>query len=274
MDFAALLAEARREARATTCASPAPTYGARGEPDSDRAAAKDADIAVKFSPFELAARAPVRLEEGVFRVGALERVHYIPDFVTAAEEAAMLDQVRSPAASWTQLRSRRLQCYGSGAGAGHGELPPWLARLAEALVQAGVFPPDAPPNHALLNEYQPGEGILGHTDGPCYEPLVACVSLGSSALFTFRQRLRSDEIGAEEPRVLEQLVLRPRSLVVFSHDAYHSALHGVAPSARERVEPTVANLAAAAASPNEVIERGVRVSITMRRWSGQPGGPG
>ena len=32
---------------------------------------------------------------------------------------------------------------------------------------------DAPPNHVLLNEYQPGQGIDAHRDGPLYAPRVA-----------------------------------------------------------------------------------------------------
>lgn len=35
------------------------------------------------------------------------------------------------------------------------------------------------PNHVLVNEYHPGEGIMAHEDGPAYHPMVATVSLGA-----------------------------------------------------------------------------------------------
>ena len=40
-------------------------------------------------------------------------------------------------------------------------------------------------NHCLVNEYQAGGGILAHTDGPAYEPMVAAVSLGSGVILQF-----------------------------------------------------------------------------------------
>lgn len=32
-------------------------------------------------------------------------------------------------------------------------------------------------NHVLVNEYQPGQGIMAHQDGPLYTPAVAILSL-------------------------------------------------------------------------------------------------
>ena len=64
-------------------------------------------------------------------------------------------------------------------------LPGWVGAVCDALVRSGVFPPDAPPNHVLLNEYQPEQGIDAHRDGPLYAPRVAIVSLGSACSFDF-----------------------------------------------------------------------------------------
>lgn len=41
------------------------------------------------------------------------------------------------------------------------------------------------PNHVLINEYHPDQGIMPHCDGPLYDPLVAILSLGSSVVFDF-----------------------------------------------------------------------------------------
>jgi alkylated DNA repair protein alkB family protein 6 len=48
----------------------------------------------------------------------------------------------------------------------------------------------------LLNEYQPGQGILPHTDGPRYEDCTATLSLGSDIVIEFTKRLTSSEIGS------------------------------------------------------------------------------
>ena len=52
-------------------------------------------------------------------------------------------------------------------------LPAPLSELAQELVAKSIFPPSTLPNHVLLNEYQPGQGIMPHTDGPMYEERTA-----------------------------------------------------------------------------------------------------
>mmetsp|Transcript_15066 Transcript_15066/g.27758 ORF Transcript_15066/g.27758 Transcript_15066/m.27758 type:complete len:295 (-) Transcript_15066:188-1072(-) len=225
-----------------------------------------------FPPFELLEKAPIRELRSVKTQG-LEGVCYVPDFITEREEMAMLEQTRCPAATWTTLRSRRLQCYGFG-DHGHCEMPPWLDKLSEVLVKSDVFPAAFKPNHALINEYLPGQGILGHTDGPCYVPLVACISLESSAILTFSERLAPSEIGDRPSRVLAKVLLRPRSLVVFQGNAFSHALHEVAPVSEDIVDSSVVNLEAANAQVGEKIERRTRVSVTLRTWAAaleQPG---
>ncbi len=246
-----------------------------------RAAAPSApprpEAEIRFPPYELARRDALELER--FTVGAVARVFYVPDWISAPEEAAMLRQIRAvPAAHprWTQLRGRRLQCWGGrpdalADAAGAEPLPPWLRRLGAALVEARVAA-DAP-DHALLNEYRAGDGILPHTDGPAYAPRTATLSLGSSAVVRFTRRVRTDEIGArargggggEEDAGAFELVLRPRSLLVFEGDAYAEWMHGIDAVASERVGPRVVNGGAARAALGETIERGVRHSLTLRR---------
>ena len=36
------------------------------------------------------------------------------------------------------------------------------------------------PNHILLNEYLPGQGIIPHIDGDLFYPTIATVSLGKA----------------------------------------------------------------------------------------------
>jgi alkylated DNA repair protein alkB family protein 6 len=206
-------------------------------------------------------RACENLEQ--WRVGSLPDVFYVPDAVSPAVERELLAQARCGAAKWTALKSRRLQCYGAPE---HGAMPPWLEWLADALVQSGVFERVARPNHALLNEYQPGQGVLAHTDGPCYLPRVACVSLGSVAVISFVERLAPHEIGDRPAAQLARLLLRPRSLLVFGGDAYDRALHEVPATALDLLDGSEDNLELAGAHRGDVLPRETRLSITMRTW--------
>lgn len=113
------------------------------------------------------------------------------------------------------------------------KLPPWLAVISAALVERGIFPAHLAPNHVLVNQYQPGEGIMPHTDGPLYHDCVVILSLGFPAVMSFRPRLSPDEIGSVptaielENRNSANILLRPNSLLCFSNDAYTSYLHGI-----------------------------------------------
>lgn len=88
------------------------------------------------------------------------------------------------------MRGRRLQRHG-GVFTKAGQLiaaplPEWLAQLSGRVhrrLDERFF--SKAPSHVLVNSYQSGEGILPHADGPCYEPHVAILSLGSPAVFRF-----------------------------------------------------------------------------------------
>ena len=84
-------------------------------------------------------------------------ISYVPEWVTPDEEAAIVAQTYAVPDShprWVYLRGRRLQCWGGEPRRGSvaEPLPPWLQRLSEGLVEAGVFPTEVAPNHVLLNE--------------------------------------------------------------------------------------------------------------------------
>lgn len=70
---------------------------------------------------------------------------------------------------------------------------------------------DAPhgvPNHVLVNEYRPGEGIMPHEDGPAYYPMVATVSLGAPIVLDIFEK---GEEGLGEARY--RIVQEPRRYV-------------------------------------------------------------
>lgn len=213
-----------------------------------------------FSPW-VVARLPAPLSSGM-----VSSVIYLPDAVSAGHEAALLEAVQG--APWVTLRHRRLQQWGGLPGAGGltsaAQLPPFLKSLADGLVSCGLFSALTPPNHVLVNAYEPGEGIDAHTDGPCYAPVVATLSLGDDAVMRYRGR----EPGAP---LIGELVLRKRSLVITQGALYEQFAHEI-----DRDISTIVgkgaetwNSEAAGAEINDVIHRqSTRISITLRHaWT-------
>ena len=108
---------------------------------------------------------------------------YVPEFISVHEERELISQIEN--GTWTHEFSRRRQHYGVGYGKEEtqpGPLPPWIELIAQRIVSAGLF--SRLPVQALVNEYQPGQGISAHKD---YEPFdeVASLSLASGCLMEF-----------------------------------------------------------------------------------------
>jgi len=43
-------------------------------------------------------------------------------------------------------------------------------------------------NHVLVNEYLPGQGIMAHTDGPAYVPVIATLTVGGGQTLNIRDQ--------------------------------------------------------------------------------------
>ncbi|KAI8465843.1 MAG: hypothetical protein J3K34DRAFT_76723 [Monoraphidium minutum] len=174
----------------------------------------------------------------------LRDVFLIPDYVSEAEEASLTRQIAASQQAWVQLSGRRLQNHG---GAVHSKgfllpapMPSWLAALAGRV--GGDVPPLAAAggaNHVLINAYRPGEGILPHSDGPLYAPVVSILSLGSPCVIRFWDKQEEAGTGGLPPRA--SVALPPRSLLVFAGDAYEKCLHGIEEVAAERLDSSVLN---------------------------------
>ncbi|KAK1583269.1 hypothetical protein Q3G72_023126 [Acer saccharum] len=131
-----------------------------------------------------------------FKVGNLQTLMYVPDFITEIEETHLLNNIYGgPVSKWKSLKNRRLQNWG---GVVHEkgllpqDLPPWLTKITQRIYEkSGLFPSAI--NHVLINEYLPNQGIMPHQDGPAYFPVVAILSLGSPVVmdFTPHSRLRT-----------------------------------------------------------------------------------
>jgi len=125
------------------------------------------------------------------RVGPIPHTSYIPDYVTAEEEQRILQNVYASQAKWTQLSGRRLQNHGGlvhPKGLLQTPLPSWLNPLLTRLHETTGVYGGQPPNHVLINAYQPGEGIMPHEDGPSYFPGVCILSLGGHAVIRFYRK--------------------------------------------------------------------------------------
>lgn len=173
---------------------------------------------------------------------------YIPDFITPAEEQALLQTI--DAHPWLTDLKRRVQHYGwkydytarrVDETMRLGVLPDWLMELCRRLQQGGHFP--KLPDQVIANEYQPGQGIAPHIDCvPCFEETIASLSLGSICMMEFSHT----DTGEKTSRFLE-----PRSLLLFSDGARYQWKHGIAARKSDKHD-------------GQIIPRGRRVSLTFR----------
>ncbi|XP_074663235.1 putative RNA/DNA demethylase ALKBH6 [Tubulanus polymorphus] len=194
----------------------------------------------------------------------------------------------APKPKWTQLLNRRLQNWG---GLPHPKgmvcetLPPWLEKYCRQIGDLGVFS-DKYPNHVLVNEYKPGQGIMPHEDGSLFYPTVTTITLGSHTVLDFYQHIsqteqisvqnktdnseddKTERMKAEETsfnkRHCMSLLLEPRSLVILQEDLYKTYLHGIQEITHDTLTEKVSNLERTKHCLGETIERSTRISLTIR----------
>lgn len=201
-------------------------------------------------------------------------VYYIPQFITEEEEKYIIDHVDSaPKPKWTQLSHRRLQNWG---GVPHPKgmiaekIPEWLKKYVDKVASLGIFENDKLPNHVLINEYLPGQGIMPHTDGPLFYPTVTTISCGSHTLLEFQPSKSEDCHGASSDDTSRSpsfsLLLEQRSLLILQDELYHNYHHSIAEVTDDNVTDSIANLHVCSRNYvfGEKLTRGRRVSLTIR----------
>ncbi|KZT52141.1 hypothetical protein CALCODRAFT_502667 [Calocera cornea HHB12733] len=206
------------------------------------------------------------------RVSGLS-VYYIPEFVTAEEEEYLLRKVdTAPKAKWRTLYGRRLQVWGGELTPSNAllaqPLPPWVTDHPDILARigrTGIFDQTKQkvPNHVIVNEYLPGQGIFAHKDGPAYYPTVATLTLEGHAVMHYHAPLSSTPAYS--------LLLEPRSLVITTGELYKDYAHSIDAVERDdlgNVEVRNLNLLNAdwrgRLERGETVERQKRVSLTCR----------
>lgn len=220
---------------------------------------------------------------------------YIPNFLTEHEESYILDKISTaPQPKWKYLQNRRLQYWGGSLSSKNTlipePLPDFMTRfptLISRIAQTGAFHGSihGQPNHCLVNEYLPGQGILPHEDGDAYFHSVATVSCGSHTVLDIYRWATQDEgkIKAREQEPIFSILQEPRSLLVTVGDAYCTFLHGIAERTRDEakqltrvvnvnqlVDEKVKNLVVRAiqapdpSAIDDVLVREDRISLTFR----------
>ena len=182
------------------------------------------------------------------RVPDIPGLRYEANFLSAAEELALLAVVRSFALKEAQYRQwqahRRTVSFGGRYDFSANELLPaqpippslfeWRARAAAwSGIDALKF------NHALIAEYRPGTQLGWHRDVPNFEAVVG-ISLAGSARMRFRPYPPRE--GAR--RAAFALDLAPRSIYTLQGPARWQWQHAVSPTKELRYSITLRTLCA------------------------------
>lgn len=224
-------------------------------------------------------------------------IYYIQNFITEAEETYLIESVnKAPKPRWTQLSNRRLQNWG---GIPHSkgmiaeEMPNWLKTYTEKLGKLNLFNGKTP-NHVLVNEYTPGQGIMPHTDGPLFYPTISTINLGSHTVLNFYHPVSSPESSSNEElnqkstngtpnteevasnateatktgslaeRFAFSLLLEPRSLLILKDKTYEHFLHGIDETKADVITSEILNADKCGVTIGEELERSTRISLTIR----------
>ncbi|MYF45444.1 MAG: alpha-ketoglutarate-dependent dioxygenase AlkB [Rhodobacteraceae bacterium] len=182
-------------------------------------------------------------------------LEYHPDFLAGSDEERLLAQIDN--SEWLSDLSRRVMHFGYkydytsrslDESARIGPLPEWLAQLSHKVREAAseeakrLLDPHQPFEQAIVNEYEPKQGIAPHIDMDCFGPVVATVSLGSAVDMDFCRDFTANKFTHR---------LEPRSLVLLCGDARYKWQHGIAKRKFDTWN-------------GQRIERKRRVSITFR----------
>lgn len=159
-------------------------------------------------------------------VTTIPGLYYYPAFLDDEQQKDTVAHIDSE--PWLSDLDRRVQQYGwrydyrartIDRDMRIGPLPSWLAEIAALLFrQTGLF--NALPDQAIVNEYQPGQGIAMHIDRQCFGPTVATVSLGDDWTMDLSPLKGNGE--------RERLLLEQGSALVLTGSARSRWMHGIA----------------------------------------------
>jgi alkylated DNA repair dioxygenase AlkB len=157
---------------------------------------------------------------------------YVPDFISAAEEAQLLEGIWALDLQEAQYKQytakRRVASFGAGYDFVENELTPaaevapfLLPLRSKAAEWVGI--PEEGFGYALVSEYRPGTQLGWHRDVPQFEMVVG-VSLASACTMRFRR------FPPRKNAAILTLQLAPRSAYVLRDEARWGWQHGIAPT--------------------------------------------
>lgn len=172
------------------------------------------------------------------------------DFITTNEEKQFINFIDNE--PWLTDLSRRVQHYGYKYDYRTrkidnsfylGELPEWLKVLAYRLFDKKII--DFIPDQAIINEYEPGQGIAPHIDcEPCFGDTIISLSLGSTCIMNFEKEPNSKN--------REEIFIEPKTLLVMKSESRYDWYHGILARKSDKFN-------------GEIIKRERRISITFRK---------
>jgi len=190
----------------------------------------------------------VSTEQIIAPSAAISGLTYLPNYITAAQEADLLEAIDTQ--PWITELKRRVQHYGyrydyKTRGVSQkdhlGTPPEWIQSYAAGLHQRGLFPQI--PDQIIVNEYEPGQGISAHIDCvPCFGEPIASLSLGSACIMDSMHGKTGEK---------QSMLLEPRSLIILSGEARYQWKHAIAARKSDRLN-------------GGLIPRMRRVSLTFR----------
>ena len=173
---------------------------------------------------------------------------YVPEYISFEEQNQLIHAIDQQ--EWSMKLKRRVQHYGyrydykngSLASANYlGALPDWAEHIANRLFNDKLT--EKAFDQLIINEYQPGQGIISHVDCvPCFGNTIISLSLGSPCVMDFTHSQTQQKIS---------LLLSPGSLVVMHREARYLWQHGIAPRKKDKYKGTE-------------ITRTRRISMTFR----------
>lgn len=193
--------------------------------------------------------------------------YYISEFVSQVEEKSILSNIySSPKPKWTQLSNRRLQNWG---GVPHAKgmiaetIPRWLSHYLDRIHNLNVMD-SKKPNHILVNEYLPLQGIMPHLDGSLFFPTITTLSVGSHTVLKFLEPVTDDD--QSKLKHIFSLLLEPRSLLILQDKLFNYYLHCIEELAEDCLDDNIMNLNLCSVDycRNAIIKRNTRLSLTIR----------
>ncbi|KAI7901193.1 uncharacterized protein BX663DRAFT_515217 [Cokeromyces recurvatus] len=182
-------------------------------------------------------------------------LHLILDAVTEKEEEELI--LAADKGTWCGLGigpnpelKRRTQQYGHLFSyryrkviEEYGPLPKFIDFFIDRIIESKWM--SNKPNHLLINEYNPGQGIMPHIDAPAlFGPAILSLSLLSDCIMKFTDT---------DDHVSIDIVLPRRSLAILTGDARYKYKHGIS---KDLIETT--------SSGEITIHRERRISFTFR----------